>query len=70
LICIAKWRAKNTSPCSWPWMKMTPHRLRGDPTRLRQILANLLSNAVKFTHSGSVTLRCYSDGSDDAPITG
>jgi signal transduction histidine kinase/CheY-like chemotaxis protein len=44
----------------------TPHLLRGDPTRLRQILANLLSNAVKFTHSGSITLRCRSDGLDDA----
>lgn len=41
-----------------------PHRLRGDPTRLRQILANLLSNAVKFTHNGSVTLRCHSEGAD------
>ncbi|MGH6991984.1 MAG: ATP-binding protein, partial [Caulobacteraceae bacterium] len=29
---------------------------RGDPTRLRQILANLLSNAVKFTEAGCVSV--------------
>ena len=34
-----------------------PDHLRGDPTRLTQLLINLLSNAVKFTQRGWVRLR-------------
>lgn len=33
-----------------------PRKIRGDDTRLRQILVNLLSNAIKFTAKGEVSL--------------
>jgi len=42
-----------------------PRRIRGDPTRLKQILMNLLSNALKFTEHGHVLLEVSSRQTPD-----
>ncbi|HUR58221.1 MAG TPA: response regulator, partial [Opitutaceae bacterium] len=45
-----------------------PNTVRGDPTRLRQILVNLLSNGAKFTERGEVALSVHADTHYDGRV--
>ncbi len=38
----------------WDTDSRIPDGLKGDPTRLHQLLSNLIGNAIKFTHKGEI----------------
>jgi PAS domain S-box-containing protein len=54
---------------AWEVEPSVPEWVRGDPTRLRQVLVNLAGNGVKFTKQGHVTVVEQSESNAELQFT-
>ncbi len=50
-------------------IEQAPRHVRGDPTRITQVLLNYANNAVKFTETGQVAIRARTlEGNDESAL--